>query len=116
MDQITKNANAYNRGLFRYTVLSSLLANPPGPGELAACLREIAAREHIQPWNQQRVKISFRTLERWYSLARKSSRPTEALQPKLRCDRQATRALSSAHKEWPVLQRISVVVSSTSLR
>jgi len=41
MDQITKNASAYNRGLFRYTVMSSLLANPPGPGELAACLREI---------------------------------------------------------------------------
>lgn len=100
MDQIKKNANAYNRGLFRYTVLSPLLASPPRPGELAAYLREIAAREHMQPWDQQRVKISFRTLERWYSLARKSSRPTEALQPKLRCDRQATRALSLAHKEW----------------
>lgn len=100
MHQKLENALAYQRGLFRYTVIESLLSSPANPGELAGRLREISEKTHLQPWNKLPIKISIRTLERWYAQSRKAERPPEALQPKLRSDRSQTRALSIVHKKW----------------
>jgi hypothetical protein len=90
MDLKKKNALAYERGLFRYVVLEPLLTSPPAPGELAQRLRAIAAKTHIQKWDQRPIKISVRTLERWYAACKKAQLPTEVLQPKLRSDRMQT--------------------------
>ena len=100
MDLKKKNALAYERGLFRYVVLEPLLTSPPPPGELAARLREISGKSHIQKWDQRPIKISVRTLERWYAACKKSQLPSEILQPKLRSDRMQTRVVLEVHKKW----------------
>jgi hypothetical protein len=95
-----ENAHAYSRGLFRYVIVEPLLSSPPGRGELAARLREISQKTHIQPWNKQPIKVSVRTLERWYAQCRKESLPAQALQPKLRSDREQTRVVTDTQKKW----------------
>ena len=96
----SKAAVAYEQGLFRYGIISELLSRPPDKGELAARLREIADKSYTQPWNNEVVNISVRTLERWYSSARKNTRPSEILQPKLRIDRGEYRSLTDEHKSF----------------
>jgi len=100
MDLKKKNALAYDRGLFRYVVLEPLLTSPPEPGELAERLREISSKIYIQKWDQRPIKISVRTLERWYAACKNAQLPTEVLQPKLRSDRRQTRVVLEAHKNW----------------
>jgi len=99
---VTKNTDAlaYDRGLFRYGIISELLSRPPNAGELAMRLREISQRSYTQPWDQKTIKLSIRTLERWYAVARKASRPSQMLQPKLRTDRGESRVLMPEHKAW----------------
>jgi transposase InsO family protein len=99
---VTKNkiATAYEQGLFRYGIISELLSRPPERGELAMRLREISGKYFIQPWNNKSINISVRTLERWYSAAKKNERPSEILQPRLRIDRGEYRALSNEHISW----------------
>lgn len=99
---VTKNveALAYERGLFRFGIISELLSRPPEVGDLAERLQEISKRVFIQPWNKQEIKVSVRTLERWYSAVRKASRPSEILQPKLRIDRGNSRVLTKEHIAW----------------
>src|SRR6185312_2038268 len=91
---------AYERGLFRYGIISELLSRPPDEGELATRLREMSERYFIPPWNSEPIKISVRTLERWYAAARKAERPSEILQPKIRTDRGLSRVLTEEHKSW----------------
>jgi putative transposase len=100
MDLKKKNALAYDRGLFRYVVLEPLLTSPPAPGELAARLREISSKSHVQRWDQRSIKISVRTLERWYAACKNAQLPTQELQPKVRLDRKQTRVVSQAQKKW----------------
>jgi putative transposase len=96
----SKDALAYERGLFRYGVISELLSRPPVEGELATRLREMAERYFVTPWDKESIKISVRTLERWYSAARKAERPSEILQPKIRTDRGNSRSLTEEHRSW----------------
>lgn len=91
---------AYRIGLSRYRIIAELIESPPGPGELATRLREVAAKSHAFAFHDEPVRVSVRTLERWYASARKAPRPAEALQPKLRSDRGENRVMSKAHKEW----------------
>jgi putative transposase len=93
-------ALAYKRGIFRYGIISELLSCPPNAGELATRLEIISERSFIQPWDQKAIKISIRTLERWYSVVRKAERPSEILQPKLRCDKGKSRSISKEHSIW----------------
>jgi putative transposase len=95
-----KKALAYERGLFRYVILQPILTSPPVPGELALRLREISSKSHIQPWDHRSIKVSIRTLERWYAECKNATLPTEVLQPKLRSDRQKTRVVLDVHKKW----------------
>jgi len=94
----SKIALAYEQGLFRFGIISELLSRPPDAGELATRLREIAKKSYVQPWNKEVVNISVRTLERWYSAAKKNQRPSEILQPKLRYDRGKARVITEEHK------------------
>jgi len=91
--------HAYQQGLFRYKIISDLLARPPRPGELAEQLRKIASQKHLQPWNQVERTVTIRTLERWYAASRKAEKPPESLQPKLRADRGSVRKLFAEHFE-----------------
>ena len=94
----SKSSVAYEQGLFRYGIISELLSRPPDKGELATRLREIAKKNYVQPWNNKSINISERTLKRWYAAAKKNSRPSEILQPKLRLDRGQYRSLADEHK------------------
>ncbi len=96
---------AYQKGIFRFSVLSDLLGAPPDKGKLKAELRELAKKKHRRPWDGVEVSISLRTLERWYELSRTASRPTEKLQPKIRSDKSKSRQLSEEHKSWMILER-----------
>ena len=91
---------AYQRGLFRYGVISELLSRPPGKGELAARLREITNKTFRVPWQEKPIQLSLRTLERWYAGARQAERPSEVLQPKIRKDRGLSRVLQEEHLSW----------------
>ena len=96
---------AYQKGIFRFSVLSHLLSSPPEKGELKAALKNIAEKKHRRPWDNTESKISLRTLERWYADARKAPRPTEQLQPKIRSDKLKFRILSEEHKVWLIRER-----------
>lgn len=91
---------AYRIGLSRYRAIAELIEQPPAPGELASRLREIAAKQHVIIGHEEPVRVCVRTLERWYSKAKNSTRPAEALQPKLRSDRGENRVLLKNHREW----------------
>jgi putative transposase len=94
------DALAYERGLFRYSIVAELLSRPPEVGDLAKRLQEISKKSFVQTWNKKEIKISIRTLERWYAAARKAQRPSEILQPRLRIDRGTSRVLTEEHKSW----------------
>ena len=53
MAQKKDGNHAYQEGLFRYKIISDLLASPPEAGELATQLRKIASQKHLQPWSQE---------------------------------------------------------------
>ena len=97
MAQKKDDNHAYQEGLFRYKIISDLLASPPEAGELATQLRKIASQKHLQPWSQEERTVTVRTLERWYAASRKAEKPPEALQPKLRKDRGSVRKLCTEH-------------------
>jgi putative transposase len=91
---------AYRIGLCRYRIVAELIERPSDAGELAARIRQIAARSHVFVGHDDPIRVSERTLERWYAKAKNASRPGEALQPKLRSDRGEQRAMSKSHKDW----------------
>lgn len=91
---------AHQKGLFRFRIIADLLARPPAPGELASRLRELAGQTFAHPLSQTDVKVSVRTLERWYAAARDHDRPNEVLQPKLRSDRGLRRSLNELQMAW----------------
>jgi len=106
---------AYEKGIFRYGIISELFSRPPRPGEMASRLREIANKTYTQPWDKKDVQFSVRTLERWYFLTQKSGKPAEELQPKLRSDRGSTRVISSEQKAWLCSWRTKYVFWSIQL-
>lgn len=95
-----KDLLAFKQGLFRYGVISELLSCPPAKGELALRLREISERTFFPPWEEKPIKLSFRTVERWYYAAKNAQQPSDILQPKIRSDRGESRVLTHEHKSW----------------
>jgi len=87
-------------GLCRYRIVAELIERPPNAGELATLLRQIAARSHVFVGHDEPIRVSERTLERWYAKAKNAPRPGEALQPKLRSDRGEQRTMVKLHKDW----------------
>ena len=100
-------AIAYQYGIFRFGIISELLSRPPKKGELATRLRLISEKSFFQSWNNKTVNISIRTLERWYYIARKADKPSEELQPRVRCDRGKSRSILDEHKKFLATYRLN---------
>jgi transposase InsO family protein len=108
-------------------VIGQLLAAPPGKGELAAAIAELAERTWRHPTTDEPTRFGFSTIERWYYRALKEkSDPVAVLRRKLRADagqqpamsgavRQAILAQYAAHKSWSVqLHHDNLVASAES--
>lgn len=63
----------------RHAVVATLLASPPEHGELQERIAELAARKWKHPSSGEPVSFDFKTVERWYYLARSSDDPIAAL-------------------------------------
>ncbi len=86
---------------FRYSIIGSLFSSPPEKGELAERFREIASKDWRFPGSIASERLSVRTLERWYALARRHSvDPIAALLPVKRSDAGKELALKEEHIAW----------------
>jgi len=71
----------------RFAVVGTLLAAPPGKGELRAALRELAEKSWQHPISAQPVRFGVSTIERWYYRARRERHdPVTVLRRKRRSD------------------------------
>ena len=70
----------------RFSIIGTLLAAPPPPGELHATLQVLAAKSWRHPISGLDVCFGVSTLERWYYAARRASDPVAALKDRLRGD------------------------------
>jgi len=68
---------------FRFGVVAPLLAMPPGHGELAGQIAELASRTWPHPTTGEKVRFSAKTIERWLYIARSSPQALEALARKV---------------------------------
>ena len=78
----------------RLQVIGHLLAAPPAPGALQAQLTALAQRTWRNPVTGLDVRFGVSTIERWYTLARKSDDPTAQLTSQARTDTGVQRAIS----------------------
>ena len=70
----------------RFSIIGSMLAAPPEPGELQAALALLAAKTWRHPISGLDVTFGLSTLERWYYAARRTNDPVAALKDRLRGD------------------------------
>jgi len=68
----------------RFSIIGTLLAAPPPPGELRGALQVLAARSWRHPRSGLDVCFGVSTLERWYYAARRAADPVAALRNRLR--------------------------------
>ncbi len=72
----------------RFSIVSSLLVCPPGPGELSSRLDELAATIWHHPVHGGSIQFARSTIERWYYLAlRSKDDPFGVLRQRIRTDR-----------------------------
>lgn len=94
---------------FRLQVIGSLLAAPPGYGELSGAVVELARREWRHPTTGHSLTLARSTIERWYYAARDAEDPLGALRSRPRRDAGSTRRISGAlearilaqHRDYP---------------
>src|SRR5262245_36642132 len=67
----------------RFSIIGQLLASPPGPGELAGRLEELANKPWRHPTTGETMKLSVKTIERMYYAARGEADPVGALARKV---------------------------------
>jgi len=67
----------------RFQILGPLMASPASEGELKAHIAELAARPWAHPTTGEAVRFSFKTIERWFYLARSADDPLAALARKV---------------------------------
>jgi transposase InsO family protein len=67
----------------RFQILGTLLASPVDDGELKARLESLAARAWRHPTTGDSVHFSFKTIERWWYIARGADDPLGALARKV---------------------------------
>ena len=67
----------------RFSIIGSLLASPPGPGELAERLRELAHKSYQHPTTKLTIRFGASTIERWYYDAKDEADPVRALSRKV---------------------------------
>jgi transposase InsO family protein len=63
----------------RFSIVGSLLAAPPGDGELRTRIEALANQTWQHPTTGESVKFSFKTIERWFYIARAAADPMTAL-------------------------------------
>jgi putative transposase len=72
---------------FRFSVVGSLLAAPPQPGELQKAIKTLARKRYKHPITKERVRFGFSTIERWYYKAQNArTDPVGELRRKVRKD------------------------------
>ena len=67
----------------RFQILGPLLAAPADEGELKARIEELAARAWRHPTTGETIRFSFKTIERWWYIARAADRSLAALARKV---------------------------------
>lgn len=67
----------------RLLIIGQLLASPPGPGELAGRIAELAQRGWRHPTTGETMRLSAKTIERMYYTARGEADPMGALARKV---------------------------------
>ena len=67
----------------RFAIIAPLLASPPAHGELGARIAELCARRWKHPTTGDLERFGFKTIERWYYLARDAKDPVLALARKV---------------------------------
>lgn len=67
----------------RLQIIGALLASPPEDGELRQRIEELAARAWRHPSTGDAVRFSFKTIERWFYIARRGDDPFAALARKV---------------------------------
>lgn len=68
---------------FRFGVVAPLLTAPPERGELSAALAELSARSWVHPTTGEPLRLSRKTIERWYYAVRDAEQPIEVLARKV---------------------------------
>jgi len=68
---------------FRFGIIAPLLSSPPASGELGAAIAALAARPWRHPTTGEVVRLSAKTIERWFYLARDAQDPIRALERKV---------------------------------
>ena len=68
---------------FRFGIIAPLLSAPPEPGELATSLAALAARPWRHPATGRTIRLSAKTIERWFYTARGEQDPIRALERKV---------------------------------
>jgi len=83
----------------RFQILGPLLAAPADDGELKAQLEQLAARHWRHPTTGESIRFSFKTLERWWYIARVATDPLGALARKVPSHAGTHRSVSHALAE-----------------
>ncbi|MBV9946549.1 MAG: transposase [Myxococcales bacterium] len=83
----------------RFQILGPLMASPASEGELKTRIAELAARPWAHPTTGESVRFSFKTIERWFYLARSAADPIAALARKVPSHAGTHPSVSSALSE-----------------
>jgi putative transposase len=83
----------------RFQILGPLMAAPADEGELKARLEQLASRHWRHPTTGESIRFSFKTLERWWYVARAASDPLAALARKVPSHAGTHRSISPALAE-----------------
>ncbi len=67
----------------RFQILGTLMAAPADDGELKARIEALAARAWRHPTTGESIRFSFKTIERWWYIARDAKDPFAALARKV---------------------------------
>lgn len=95
----------------RFSIVGPLLTCPPESGELATRITELSQKPWQHPNTGETVRFSFKTIERWFYIARQEKNPFAALERKVPAHagthpsmspavEQAIRAQYAAHPRW----------------
>jgi hypothetical protein len=84
----------------RFQILGPLMAAPADDGELKARIEALAARPWRHPTTGETIRFSFKTLERWWYVARGADDPLAALARKVPSHAGTHRTLS-LRGSWP---------------
>lgn len=83
MTDETSTAARVRWARLRFAIIGPLLSAPAEAGELAPRIAELAARPWRHPTTGDTIRFSFKSLERWYYLARSEQDPIRALERKV---------------------------------